>query len=534
MSEITYAYAETVVRVSARSVAVTDPFKEDPWPHRTVEGLEVEVATVADDNDKLTVSLASGNRELSATLTPDGRLKSLDYNSVGAGTQVVKGVGKLIAFVGSLALAIGGIGAEGQRDKPARRDADAEWADKFDTEAELLEQYKAMHTAAAKKLRELRAQVIDVTGSAALKALNVQITAVERVMAQAAAEIARIVQLKAAWIEGERTRVTSDIQTVVRFADIAVRTADDSTPPDPPTDGAAGELWRDFGLILEERRARKQTARPVLTDGTPVSSASTAKDIDYASHKTLGKVLWRVPRETELWVWTQGETENDDPVLVSREILWVSDDDPDCKKEGFPLTTSIFGEHGGSLTFGEDGRPLSLRHSQESALAAFVDALAAVPEAVSGGVAAAKTTADNLSALADMKAARALSDAERQLNLAKKKLELAGVEATAADYAALQEAEQAVKLQTARQALEPATPDPLAKLKRELEVVTTENKIAAERRATDLDIDLADVRSELARLELEIRLTRAKDRLTDRSADDASATSDTEDETAGS
>ncbi len=56
-----------------------------------------------------------------------------------------------------------------------------------------------------------------------------------------------------------------------------------------------------------------------------------------------------------------------------------------------------------------------------------------------------------------MRAARALADAERQVDLAKKKLELAGVEATAADYAALQQAEQALKLQTARQGLAQVT-----------------------------------------------------------------------------
>ena len=245
MSKITYSYAETVVRVSARAVAVTDPFKEDPGPHRSVEGLEVEVANVADNNDTVEVELMRGNRELSATLMPDGRLKSLDYNSVGAGTQVVAGVGKLISFVGSLALAIGGLGSSGGRQGP--RDADAEWAGKYPTEAMLLTQYKTVHADAAGRLRELRAQVINVSGMGELRSLNARIAAVERVMTQAAAEVARIVQLKAAWIEGERTRVSSDIQTVVRFADIAVRAADDSTPPAPPTDGAAGALWRDLG-----------------------------------------------------------------------------------------------------------------------------------------------------------------------------------------------------------------------------------------------------------------------------------------------
>lgn len=44
-------------------------------------------------------------------------------------------------------------------------------------------------------------------------------------------------------------------------------------------------------------------------------------------------------------------------------------------------------------------------------------------------------------------------------------------------------------------------------------MVATQNALAAERRATDLDVDLAEVRSEVARLELEIKRNRAEDRL---------------------
>ena len=515
MSEITYAYAETVVRVSARSVTVFDPFKEDAGPQTTVEGLEVEVATVADNNDTVTVELLRGDRELSATLRPDGRLQSLDYNSVGVGTRVVTGLAKIVAFVGSLALAVTGGRPSGGGEKATVRDADAEWAEKFPTEATMLEKYKTVHTNASDKLRELREQVIDMTSTAELRALTVRLAAVERVMVQAAAEVARIVQLKAAWIEGERTRVTSDLQTVVRFEHIARRSTTDSTPPTPPSDGPSGDLWRDFGLILEERPAERQTATPTMSGGKMV------KPTDLQSHDDGTEVLWRVPRETELWVWKPGATEHEDPVLVSREILWVSDHE--CKKTGFRLTSSIFGEHGGSLSFGDDGRPVSMRHKQQSTLGAVFDALAAVPEAVSGGVTAAKTTAESLSSLRDLPATRALADAERQVNLAKKRLDLAGIQATAGDYAALQEAEQAVKLQTARQALAPSPPDALSTLKRELETVTTQNALAAERRASELDIDLADVRSEIARLELEIKRERAEDRLSP-SMRDGSAT----------
>ena len=511
MSEITYAYAETVMRVSARSVAVTDPFKADPGPHTTVEGLEVELATVADNNDTVTVELLRGDRELSAKRTPDGRLQSIEYNSVGVGTRVVTGLAKIVAFVGSLVLAVGGRAAGGE-ESPAPRDADAEWARDHKQDADLLTKYKKVHIDASGKLHELREQVITANGTTQLRVLAVQTAAVERVMKQAADEVARIVQLKAAWIEGERTRVESALQTVVRFANIAKRTATDTSAPTPPTDGPAGGLWRDFGLILEERPASEQTARPTMSGG------KTVKPVDLPSHDDGTEVLWRVPRETELWVWKQGETEHDDPVLVSREILWVSDHE--CKTEGFRLTTSVFGDHGGSLTFGDDGRPISVQHKQQSTFGSVIEALAAMPEAISGGVASAKTTADNLSGLRDFQATRALAEAERKVSLANKKLALAGIEATAEDYAAVAEAEQAVKLQTARKALAPSSPDALADLKRELDTVTTKNALAAERRVSELDIDMADLRSEIARLELEIKRTRAENRLGELSDDD--------------
>lgn len=504
MSEFTYALAETVVRVSARSVSVTDPFKDDPGPHTTIEGLEVEVATVADNNDKVKVELMQGDRELSATLTPDGRLQSIEYNSVGVGTQVVTGIAKIVAFVGSLVIAAGGLAAD-SGDPVKKRDADAEWAEKYPAQETRLNDYKEVHAEAATQLHALRQDVIRAVDTTTLRSLTVRAAAVERVMEQAAAEVAQIMESKAAWIDGERTRVTCDLQTVVRFVQIAKRGATDTSAPVPPADGAAGELWRDFGLILEERRVTHQKVEPTLTEGKAVKPA------DPPSYRDGTEVLWRVPEETELWVWKRGATDDDDPVLVSREILWVSDHE--CEEEGFRLTTSVFGEHGGSLTFGEDGRPVSVRHKQQSTFGAVIEALAAVPDAVSGAVTTAKSTADNISSLRDLQAVRALADAERQVNLATKKLELAGIEATAKDYAALQEAEQAVKLHTARQAVAPASPDLLAALNRELETVATQNAIAAERRAAALDVDLADMRSEIARLELEVMRQRAEEQL---------------------
>ncbi|GAA3871058.1 hypothetical protein [Tessaracoccus defluvii] len=505
---ISYLLAETIIRLEARSVSVTDPFRGGGTTTR-VEDLRIERATVADANDRVTVELFRGDREVTASLTPDGRLASLEYNSAAVGNRVVTGVAKLIAFVGSLALSAAGgtsiisslherrVGRVPAGQEDTRETAEEAWKREHLPEDELHASYLALHADASKQLAELRRGMVESTDLADLRVLRTRAATVEQVVKQAADEISRLVQFKGVWRESKRTCVTTELRTLVRFADIPRRQAADLTPPDTTSlSGRAEELWRDYGILLEVRSSRWQTATPTLRDAKASDPGSNAKG-------TL--VVWRVPREVELWTWKRGDS-GGGPELLSREVIWVCDED--SPRSQLRLTTAIFGNHGGRLEFNDDGQPGVLTQSHESAAGAFVDALGGASEAAVGAVGKAKEAVEALNALRDSGAERARAAAARDLEIAKNRVELAGVNATADDYAELQRLKQAVELQTARGELEPASPDPLAGMKRELERLKMENAITAERRAAQ-DPGSPEQPGQVVKLELDLRLANA-------------------------
>lgn len=200
----------------------------------------------------------------------------------------------------------------------------------------------------------------------------------------------------------------------------------------------------------------------------------SAKPTDIANNAKGTDVIWRIPREVELWVWKRDA--DDTPVLVSRETIRICDEE--SERGSMRLTTSMFGEHGGALIFNDDGQPGSLRHKQSSAVGAFFDALGGVPDAVAGSVATAKETAEGLSTLRDLRTERVRAAAARDLEIAKNRLELTGVHATADDYALLLRAQQAVEVQ----------------------------KVQAE-------LALAELRGEVARFQLELARAEARAKL---------------------
>jgi len=95
------------------------------------------------------------------------------------------------------------------------------------------------------------------------------------------------------------------------------------------------------------------------------------------------------------------------------------------------------------------------------------------------------------------------------LATAKARIELLGLNATEEDAAALARAEQAVKLRTATRSLAPGA-DALEDLKAELDRVKTQNDLDAARRTATLENQLVDVRAEVARLEQEVLIAKAK------------------------
>ena len=173
------------------------------------------------------------------------------------------------------------------------------------------------------------------------------------------------------------------------------------------------------------------------------------------------------------------------------------------------LRAGAFGEHGGTWTFGDEGAPTAITTSDKSMAGALADALGSVPEQLVGAVDQAKKLTDSINGIQDAAAEREKAAAERDLATAKARIELLGLNATEEDAAALARAEQAVKLRTATRSLAPGA-DALEDLKAELDRVKTQNDLDAARRTATLENQLVDVRAEVARLEQEVLIAKAK------------------------
>jgi hypothetical protein len=139
---------------------------------------------------------------------------------------------------------------------------------------------------------------------------------------------------------------------------------------------------------------------------------------------------------------------------------------------------------------------------------AFANALSGVPAALVESAEHGKKLVDAWYGIGDAAAERGKAAAERELAAAKARLELVGLHATREDFAALQRAEQGVKLRTANRALSPES-EALESLKRELELANTEVSLQSQRRTALIEMDLAELKGELARVEAEAKLAKA-------------------------
>lgn len=503
VSEIPYRLVESKVRVRGTLVTSKDPYDGDS---SAVEDVHIEMLqTGGDDDATRRLRTGSGTLDVSVSVTADGRLQTVEYKQVGSGSAVMSAGVKLVGFIAgaviSAAAALGRVGAlagEGEPPPPKPRDPREDWGKAQPGTADLLQQNKRLALAAALKLAELRTELVASSDLVNARAISARAQVLSAALDAARAEVGRLEGLYLTWRSSQTSKHSASLECVVEFDKIPVRLAgaDLAQPPQAPGKEALGhELWRDFRLILEVTDARRSD--DVVASHSPaISNADDEARI----------VRWRVPRDAELWVWSQPDLASA-VALQTRSPVRVSDHRSDST--GMTLREGTFGEHGGAWVFNEDGSPLSVRTNDKSGVAALADAIGAVPEQLAGAVEQAKKLTDTIYGIQDAAAEREKAAAERDLATAKARVELLGVNATAEDAAAVGRAEQAVKLRTATRSLSPAT-DALDDLKAELERAKTQNDLDSARRSAQVETELEGLKAQVARLEQEALMAKAR------------------------
>jgi hypothetical protein len=490
MADIWYGFASSAVRVRAKVVTTTDEYA-DPQTSVAVEDVEVELINRAVAlTECIRVGGRRGNTDFKVNLTPDGRLESIDYKATGIGSAVVTAGAKLLALVASIARAVVGAAAAGdagtrQAKKPSARE---QWKTDRADQALQLEKNQALAAEASLKLLDVRRQIVREDGLTKVKNLLVREQALVTMWNAAVAEIARLEDLYRLWAESKRASSTATVEYLLDLEDVPRRVGDQD-PDLTKLSGKAGDLWESVGVLIQ------------VADGAGAPISSTSNDAD---PEPTSNVRWRISRSVELLVWKRAD--DGAATLVNRSPARIVDGRSELRQ--MELKSSIFGEHGGTWTFNADGSPAAISLQSESGVGAFANALSGVPAALVESAEQGKKLVDAWHGIADAGAEREKAAAERELAAAKARLELVGLHATREDFAALQRAEQGVKLRTANRALSFES-EALESLKRQLELANTEVSLQSQRRTALIEMDLAELKSELARVEVEAKLAKA-------------------------
>lgn len=494
-----YLLAENIVRVRTDVVFEDDDF--DPGGERRASATSTVTLEVRGDagDGRCSVDLHDRGSDTDVTvgLSPDGRLTSLSYKSVGTGPRVVSAGAKLLGVVVGVAARVGfggfgGLGGvvtllQGELVEPSTRSPEqsafASWRSDNKAAGDLLVGYRAL-------VEELAAELLQArTAATAPDAGAAQLARVRRLallVDDARAEVDRLESLYRSWRAG-----TVTMRTEVWHEELSLDTlprAGWGSDLDPGRlTGRARALWDDAGVGLQ-------------VEGPEPRSPHHADSDD--EHQ---RVSWRVPRLDGISVWRKDDAGR--ALLERRELVAVVD--RHSATEEVRLDRSFFGSHGAEVLFGDLGAPVSVGTARTSAAGAIADALGTAPGELLGGLETATKLSSTLTGLRDAGDERRLAGLTRRVENAQQELELKGLAATAADHARLKELQQQVEVTTAEGALAP--PSAAARLEDELRLVTAQRDLEAARRSAAVDMELSEVRTEIARLEAQVELLEARE-----------------------
>jgi hypothetical protein len=426
----------------------------------------------------------------------DGRLLAVSYKSVGIGAQVTTSVAKVVAFVGGIAASLikagGALAADEPKAKTAEELARAEWEASNSDQLALQASGRELLKSANSQLFKTRKEVVTASDAKASSAALTRAARIQQVVDETRKDLDRIDQLYKAWRGTTKSSRTLSFSYEIALAELPL--AQSEVPPAIKSLSPASKAaWDNLGVIVGL--------------GNPTIGSARGAAVDRFDEPQPDVVYWRQPRVVRVWIWKRGADEQPAldrtfPAVVLDELSYLA---------GVRLNAALFGERSGSLTFGEQGTPTKIVRADKSAIGAFAAALSEVPASVTAGLESASKAQTTFTGLLDAADERKLTAIKRRVDALNKELELKGLEATADLFDELKVLEQQVAIADAEGKLKPPSePSELDRLKTKLEFEETRSKLEAVRRQSEMDSELADARSEIARLEARVKIIELK------------------------
>ena len=507
---VRYSLAESVLTFDATVDYTTDTYADGEQAGRPTT--EVTLG-VRGSSDSLSLDLddESGNSEFSVTLTPDQRLATLSFKTVGAGGQVVQSVGTLIGVVAAAAAGLRPGGLRPAAPRPADREptndntkrpkvtpeerARAAWDASHETEAALIAGSRTLITDQANALLARRQRLLEAQ-PADERDLLASIGRLQRVLEESRDELARLESLYKGWRAGTITRRTVSHVEHLTIADLPVAAPGATLVPETLGERAR-QVWDATGAMVQVEQWAAPAPAPVV-EKIPARTFGEQYASVRAEPVSLDeRVVWRVARPVTLSVWTRTSAGVELTRRFPARVL-----DAASEVRSIPLEDRFFGEESVEIHFDADGNLSSVGGKATSAVASFLESLGTVPESVAGGIATALKARTDLASIADAADVRRVAAAKRQLEQLQAELDLKGLAATSDDVARLASLTQQVSIAEAEGTLAP--PGETARLEAEAKLVEARTKLADAHRTEALEQEIGSLRSEIARLALEV------------------------------
>ena len=298
----------------------------------------VSVTTAADPHEWLQLQLPArvkADGTFALTLTDDQRLVGTNVTSAGRGGSAVKTVVSAVSTVAGLVAT--GLGAAARFGALAGPHQPPTWADENPEVAEREQRLRSAHAKAETLHDDLTVRAIDEEQVAARSSLLRRRDEVARLMADLAAELARIGALRSAWNAARTDRRTSTHSFVFDVDDL-------------PTDETVGTWPKASGVV--ERRQAKSLYGPLAMFGIVVTAQDVTPRVTPTDHPDVAGgaydgVHYRVPRQVKLRVYRVAGVEVDaevdvaitptSPVVASEELPTVEPVAPPNEDSAAPI-----------------------------------------------------------------------------------------------------------------------------------------------------------------------------------------------------
>lgn len=455
--------------------------------------------------ETLSLRGGGGDDDYTVELTPDGRLASVSYKSVGVGARVLTAGATLLATMAGIALRVATPGRAVQPfgtdttehtskdDKETVEVEDTirkEWEEAHRDEVAHKQAYAEVLTNARAQLLAARQRIVAADAPPEEVAAAVaRVHRLEAVASAASREVDKIDQLYKLWRESHRLRHTEALTFTLSVDNLPAHDESAGAPDATKLQGIAKTIWENLGVIVE--------MGPAV--GYLESRPQRTGSVQQAERE---RVRWRVPRPVRLWVWRGGK---DGTPRLERSFEVVVVDKHSATGE-LELDSAVFGERGGALAFDANGMITKVARNDKSALGSIADAVGGLPAAVVSGLDSAGKASTAVGSLLDADKERDLADLKRIVEMRTKELELKGIEATAEEFADLKRLTQQVDIAAARSKLAPVAETELSRLQAELTMATARRDLEAVVRERALDVELAAAQAEIARLSSALKL----------------------------